>query len=147
MIFINVELSRQVLVLLLDHNQHAWERVRKRERDRERCEDVKREREEGRENETDGEGEWGWGRFFGGVSHCELSAVIILLRHLRQGMPHPSAHASVAHGNCRVVYVCVSVCMCLYVLCRTLEVMRCTHMHVSPGYGAVELWLPQHLID
>lgn len=38
-IFINVELSRQVLVLLLDHNQHAWERVRKRERDRER--DVK----------------------------------------------------------------------------------------------------------
>lgn len=86
-------------------------------------------------------GEWGWGRFFlGGVSHCELSAVIILLRHLRRGMPHPSAHASVAHGNCRVVYVCkrVSEHVCVCVLCRTLEVMRCTRMHVSPGYGAVE---------
>ena len=84
----------------------------------------------------------------GGVSHCELSAVIILLRHLRRGMPHPSAHAFVAHGNCRVVYLCERVservCVCL---CRTLEVMRCTRMHVSPGYGAVELWLPQHLID
>lgn len=100
-IFINAEISRQVLVLLLADNQHAWERVRKRGRDGERFEDVKR-----RKDETDGKEEWGWGRFFGGVSHCELSAAIILLRHLRQGMPHPGAHASVAHGNCSVVYVC-----------------------------------------
>lgn len=45
----------------------------------------------------------------GWVSHCEPSAVIILLHHLRQGMPHPGAHASVAHGNCRIVCDCVCV--------------------------------------
>lgn len=41
LIFINVELSRQVLELLLDHNQHAKKRVRKRGRDKERKGDVK----------------------------------------------------------------------------------------------------------
>lgn len=65
----------------------------------------------------------------GGVSHCELSAVIILLHHLRQGMPHPSAHASVAHGNYRILCECNRAC----VLCTTLGVMRHTH--------ACELWL------
>ena len=67
MIFINVELSRQVLVLLLARNQHAWERVRKRRRDRERCEDVKRRE---REDET-----VGVGQIFGRGCHtaiCQL---------------------------------------------------------------------------
>ena len=76
MIFINVEPSRQVLVLLLAHNQHAWERVRKRGRDRERCEDVKRrERERWREDKTDGEGGEGVGQIFLGGCHtasCQL---------------------------------------------------------------------------
>lgn len=101
-IFINAELSRQVLVLLLDHNQHAWERVRKRGRYRGRHEEKGERMRRG-----------GSGAHFLGVSHCELSAVIILLRHLRRGMPHPSAHASVAHGNYRAACVCERACVCV----------------------------------
>lgn len=70
MIFINVELSRQVLVLLLYHNEHALER----ERDRERCKDVNRgERERG--NEMDREGGLGPTFFFGGGGGVTLRAV------------------------------------------------------------------------
>lgn len=95
----------------------------------------------------------GWGRFLWRVSHCDLSAVIILVHHLRRGMPHPGAHAWVARGNHRQrVFMCthvlvgerVKACLCAALGSRGNEVL--THAH-EPRYGAVELWLPQHLID
>ncbi len=83
-IFINVELSTQVPVLLLAQDQHAGEWVRKEEgegRERERERERREEREE-RERE----------RCMGGrmVSYSELSAVIILQCHLRHPAPHPA---------------------------------------------------------
>ena len=62
-------------------------------------------------------------------SHRVLSAVIILPRHLRRGVPHPDAHASVTHGNCRMVYVsdlcvCVCVCVCVRACVRALVRVR-----------------------
>lgn len=89
-----------------------------------------------RGNETIGEWERGWGSLLGKVSHCEQSAVIILLHHLRQAMPHPSAHGSVAHGNCKIVYVseCVHKHLCM-LGGGAEEVMRCQHLHMNPGCG------------
>lgn len=55
---------------------------------------------------------------------------------------------------CARAFVCVCVgarvCVCVSECARareTVEVMRCQRLHVSAGYGAVELWSPQHLID
>lgn len=88
-----------------------------------------------RGNETIGEWERGWGSLLGKVSHCEQSAVIILLHHLRQAMPHPSAPASVTHGNCKIVYVseCVHISICTCWVVGDEEVMRCQHLHMNPG--------------
>lgn len=134
MIFIKVEPSRQVLVLelLLDLNERAW--------GRRSDEDVRMwtegQKESGRMLQEGGDG-WGGGGLLGTMSYRVLSAVTILLRHLRQGGPHPDAPASATHSNCRMVYgsdlhVCVRVCVW-----GSLKVIRCQRFHVSPGYGVV----------
>lgn len=130
-IFINVESSRQVQELLLDLNKRA--RVRHSDGD------VKMWTEGQRESC----GRRGGGQRLGWVSHCALSAVIILPRHLRRGVPHPDAHAFVTHGNWRMVYGS-GVCVCVTVCGKegALEVIRCQRWA-----WVMELWLPQHLID
>lgn len=71
------------------------------------CGDVRKERKSQRETR------WGCGRFLGGVSHCELSAVIILPCHLRRGS-HTLALTPLSPmattGLCSIL--CAHVCVC-----------------------------------
>lgn len=56
------------------------------------------------------DGKEGVGQKLWRVSHCDLSAAIILVHHLRRGMPHPGAHACVASSNHRQrVFICTHV--------------------------------------
>lgn len=142
---INVKLSK-LLLLLLDH-QAAWERLRKGWG----CEEKE-------EKERIGGMTVGWrgdGAYFCGGSlpvSCQLSSFSCTTWDRACHTPTLLPVSAVATTDmivvvCLFVFMCVEKCKWAFVLCWAQKVMRCTHMHASPSYRAVELWLPQHLID